>query len=140
MVANIEQFNAPTEMDHTQIRRVLDIYVRPQSEDLGRIAKEIQKIVDESNPPHGINVALTGSVASMNSSFQSFAIGLILSVLLLYLILVAQFRSFVDPFIILLGPPSRHRGCADRASAVGYDSKRHVSDGRRHAGRYCGLK
>ena len=105
MVANIEQFNAPTEMDHTQIRRVLDIYVRPQSEDLGRIAKQIQKIVDESNPPHSINVALTGSVASMNSSFQSFAIGLTLSVLLLYLILVAQFRSFVDPFIILLALP-----------------------------------
>jgi multidrug efflux pump subunit AcrB len=105
MVANIEQFNAPTEMDHTQIRRVLDIYVRPQSEELGRIAKEIQKIVDESNPPHGINVTLTGSVASMNSSFKSFAVGLTLSVLLLYLILVAQFRSFVDPFIILLALP-----------------------------------
>ena len=105
MVANIEQFNAPTEMDHTQIRRVLDIYVRPQSEDLGRIVKAIQEIVDESNPPHGINVALTGSVASMNSSFHSFAIGLTLSVLLLYLILVAQFRSFIDPFIILLALP-----------------------------------
>ena len=105
MVANIEQFNAPTEMDHTQIRRVLDIYVRPQSEDLGRIAKEIQKIVDGSNPPHGIDVTLTGNVASMNSSFQSFAIGLTLSVLLLYLILVAQFRSFLDPFIILLALP-----------------------------------
>jgi len=105
MVANIEQFNAPTEMDHSQIRRVLDIYVRPQSEDLGRISKDIQRIVDESDPPHGINVALTGSVASMNSSFHSFAIGLTLSVLLLYLILVAQFRSFVDPFIILLALP-----------------------------------
>jgi len=105
MVANIEQFNAPTEMDHSQIRRVLDIYVRPQSEDLGRISKDIQRIVDESDPPHGINVALTGSVASMNSSFHSFTIGLTLSVLLLYLILVAQFRSFVDPFIILLALP-----------------------------------
>ena len=105
MVANIEQFNAPTEMDHTQIRRVLDIYVRPETEDLGRIAKAIQKIVDEANPPHGIDVTLTGSVASMNASFHSFAIGLTLSVLLLYLILVAQFRSFVDPFIILLALP-----------------------------------
>jgi len=105
MVANIQQFNAPTEMDHTQIRRVMDIYVRPQSEDLGRIGKEIQSIVDSANPPHGIDVALTGSIASMNSSFHSFAIGLTLSVLLLYLILVAQFRSFTDPFIILLALP-----------------------------------
>jgi multidrug efflux pump subunit AcrB len=105
MVANIEQFNAPTEMDHTQIRRVMDIYVRPQTEDLGKIAGQIQKIVDSTNPPHGIDVSLTGSVASMTASFRSFAIGLTLSVLLLYLILVAQFRSFTDPFIILLALP-----------------------------------
>jgi multidrug efflux pump subunit AcrB len=84
MVANIQQFNAPTEMDHTQIRRVMDIYVRPQGEDLGRIGKQIQAIVDSANPPHGIDVTLTGSIASMNSSFHSFAIGLTLSVLLLY--------------------------------------------------------
>lgn len=105
MVANIEQFNAPTEMDHTQIRRNLDIYVRPQEEDLGKITKLIQKVVDQANPPHGIDVSLNGSVSSMNASFRSFAIGLTLSVALLYLILVAQFRSFVDPFIILLALP-----------------------------------
>jgi multidrug efflux pump subunit AcrB len=105
MVANIEQFNAPTEMDHFQIRRAMDIYVRPQNEDMGRIAKAIQKIVNDAKPPHGIDVSLNGSVASMNASFRSFAIGLTLSVLLLYLILVAQFRSFTDPFIILLALP-----------------------------------
>ncbi len=105
MVANIEQFNAPTEMDHTQIRRVMDIYVRPRGEDLGRIGKDIQAIVDSANPPHGVEVSLTGSIASMNASFRSFAIGLTLSILLLYLILVAQFRSFTDPFIILLALP-----------------------------------
>ena len=105
MVANIEQFNAPTELDHTQIRRNLDIYVRPQEEDLGKITKQIQKIVDQANPPHGIDVSLNGSVTSMNASFRSFAIGLTLSVILLYLILVAQFRSFLDPFIILLALP-----------------------------------
>ena len=105
MVASIEQFSAPTEMDHIQIRRNLDIYVRPQKEDLGTITKKIQAIVDASNPPHGIVVSLTGSVTSMNVSFHSFAIGLTLSVALLYLILVAQFRSFFDPFIILLALP-----------------------------------
>lgn len=105
MVATIEQFKAPTEMDHTQIRRVMDIYVRPESEDLGRVSKDIQKIVDGAKPPKGIEVKMTGSVASMNQSFKSFAIGLILSVVLLYLVLVAQFRSFLDPFIILLALP-----------------------------------
>ncbi|HEY9138894.1 MAG TPA: efflux RND transporter permease subunit, partial [Terriglobus sp.] len=90
---------------HTQIRRNLDIYVRPQNEDLGKLTTPIQKIVDEANPPRGIDVTLTGSVTSMNASFRSFAIGLTLSVVLLYLILVAQFRSFLDPFIILLALP-----------------------------------
>ena len=105
MVANIDQFKAPTEIDHTQIRRFVDIYVRPEQESLDRITRDINGIVDSTQPPHGIDVALTGSVNSMNASFRSFAIGLTLSVLLLYLILVAQFRSFVDPFIILLALP-----------------------------------
>jgi multidrug efflux pump subunit AcrB len=105
MVANIEQFNAPTEMDHTQIRRSVDVYVRPEQEDLGRIATAIHHILDTTEPPHGIEATLMGSVESMRASFHSFAIGLILSVVLLYLILVAQFRSFLDPFIILLALP-----------------------------------
>jgi multidrug efflux pump subunit AcrB len=105
MVANIRQFNAPTELDHTQIRRYVDIYVRPQQEDLGRIAGSIHRILDTTQTPHGIEVQLMGSVESMNASFHSFAVGLILSVVLLYLILVAQFRSFLDPFIILLALP-----------------------------------
>jgi multidrug efflux pump subunit AcrB len=105
MVADIQQFNAPTELDHTQIRRDIDIYVRPQNEDLGRITRNIQNIISTTDTPHGMTVTLTGSVNSMNESFRSFAIGLTLSVLLLYLILVAQFRSFLDPFIILLALP-----------------------------------
>ncbi len=105
MVADIRRFNAPTELDHTQIRRNLDVYVRPQREDLGTLTKQIQRIVDGSNPPHGISVTLAGSVTSMNQSFRSFAIGLSLSLVLLFLVLVAQFRSFVDPFIILLALP-----------------------------------
>ena len=105
MVATIQQFNAPTELDHTQIRRAVDVYVRPQEEDLSRITKQINQIVAESQLPHGIEAKLTGSVESMNASFKSFAVGLTLSVLLLYLILVAQFRSFLDPFIILLALP-----------------------------------
>ncbi len=105
MVATIKQFNAPTELDHTQIRRSMDIYVRPQQEDLGRIASSIHQILDTTEIPHGVEARLTGSVESMNASFHSFAIGLILSILLLYLILVAQFRSFTDPFLILLALP-----------------------------------
>jgi multidrug efflux pump subunit AcrB len=105
MVADIQPFNAPTELDHIQIRRNVDIYVRPQGEDLSRITASIQKIVATTQTPAGIDATLAGSVESMNASFRSFAIGLTLSLLLLYLILVAQFRSFLDPFIIMLALP-----------------------------------
>jgi multidrug efflux pump subunit AcrB len=92
-------------VDHYQIRRKIDINVRPASEDLGRLASKIDKIVSQTALPAGVSVTVRGSVEAMNASFRSFAIGLILSVGLLYLILVAQFRSFLDPFIILLALP-----------------------------------
>ena len=105
MIANIERIEAPTEVDHYQIRRKLDIYARPASENLGAAAEYVQHVVDGLDLPKNLSVAVRGSAEAMNASFKSFAIGLILSVVLLYLILVAQFRSFTDPFIILHALP-----------------------------------
>jgi multidrug efflux pump subunit AcrB len=105
MVSKITRFEAPTEVDHYQIRRVLDIYVRPLSEDLGALADRIDALVARTKLPTGVDVSMRGMVEGMRSSFRSFALGLTLSLLLLYLILVAQFRSFIDPFIILLAFP-----------------------------------
>jgi multidrug efflux pump subunit AcrB len=105
MVANIQQIEAPTEVDHYQIRRKLDIYVRPATEDLGRTADVVRKVIAQQQVPAGISVAVRGSASAMSESFRSFSIGLMMSVVLLYLVLVAQFRSFVDPFIILLALP-----------------------------------
>lgn len=104
-VAKIQRFNAPTEVDHYQLRRTIDVYVRPLGEDLGRIASAIDSLLAETKLPKGVNVTLRGMVQGMRSSFQSFGIGLSLAVVLLYLILVAQFRSFVDPLIILVAVP-----------------------------------
>jgi multidrug efflux pump subunit AcrB len=105
MVSSITHFEAPTEVDHYQIRRVLDIYVRPLGEDLGSIAGKIDGLLSRTKLPTGVNVTVRGMVEGMRASFRSFAVGLTLSVVLLYLILVAQFRSFIDPFIILLAFP-----------------------------------
>ena len=66
----------------------------------------IDKILKDSKPPEGTRVALRGMVQGMNASFRSFGLGLILSVLLVYLILVAQFKSWIDPMLILLAVPS----------------------------------
>ena len=105
MIANIERIKAPTEVDHYQIRRKLDIYARPSSENLGAAADYVRNVIAHEDIPANVNVAVRGSAEAMNASFRSFAIGLTLSVVLLYLILVAQFRSFIDPFIILLALP-----------------------------------
>jgi multidrug efflux pump subunit AcrB len=105
MVSTITHFEAPTEVDHYQIRRVLDIYVRPLGEGIGSIAGQIDGLISRAKLPTGVNVTMRGMVEGMRASFKSFALGLALSVVLLYLILVAQFRSFIDPFIILLAFP-----------------------------------
>jgi hydrophobic/amphiphilic exporter-1 (mainly G- bacteria), HAE1 family len=104
-VVHISHILAPTEVDHYQIQRTMDVYVAPKGEDLSRIYAGVQKIVDNTRLPENMTVAVRGSVQSMHESFHSFAIGLALSVILVYLILVAQFRSFLDPFLILLAVP-----------------------------------
>ncbi len=104
-ISSIKRINSPTEVDHYQLRRTIDIYVRPLGEDLGRIANAIDALMAETKLPKDVTVVMRGMVQGMRSSFQSFAIGLTLAVLLLYLILVAQFRSFIDPFIILVAVP-----------------------------------
>jgi multidrug efflux pump subunit AcrB len=104
-VAGIKQINTPTEVDHYQLRREFDIYVMPKKEDLSEVNREVESIVGQIQKPHGVTVRVRGSVRDMDNSFSSFGIGLILAVVLVYLILMAQFASFSDPFIILLAVP-----------------------------------
>ena len=104
-VVDVKTIPTPTEVDHYQLFRVMDVYVSSKTEDLGRVTAQIDKIVANTKLPEGVRVDLRGSVQNMRSSFKSFGIGLLLAVVLVYLILVAQFASFVDPFIILLAVP-----------------------------------
>ncbi|HLH54633.1 MAG TPA: efflux RND transporter permease subunit [Verrucomicrobiae bacterium] len=116
-VVRVSHILAPTEVDHYQIRRAIDIYVAPTGEDLSQIQRAVQRIVDEKTSELRkeaeqanvrVNTVLTvrGSVQAMTASFKSFGLGLLLSTVLVYLILVAQFKSFVDPFLILLAVPT----------------------------------
>jgi multidrug efflux pump subunit AcrB len=104
-VTSLRRFSAPTEVDHYQLRRVVDVYVGLADEDLGRAAAAIDRIVADTKMPAGVRTDLRGMVQGMRASFRSFGFGLLLALVLLYLILVAQFESFVDPLIILLAVP-----------------------------------
>jgi multidrug efflux pump subunit AcrB len=105
-VSEVTHMESPTEVDHYQLRRVMDVYVSPSGEDLGKVLKGIQKIIGQTHLPNNIRVTVRGSAQAMEVSFRSFGLGLILSTLLVYLILVAQFRSFIDPLLILLAVPT----------------------------------
>jgi multidrug efflux pump subunit AcrB len=104
-VARIEPINTPTEVDHYQIRRIIDVYVMPATEDLSGINNEVHHLLAGLKTGKNVIVTVRGAVVGMNESFKRFAIGLILSIILVYLILMAQFRSFVNPLIILTAIP-----------------------------------
>jgi multidrug efflux pump subunit AcrB len=109
-VADIQLINTPTEVDHYQLRRVIDLYVRPKGEDLSALTTDVQKLIKDTKVPGNVKINLRGSVVTMRESFLSFAIGLALSIVLVYLVLMAQFASFSDPFIILLAVPPGFTG------------------------------
>lgn len=104
-VANIREINTPTEVDHNQIRRVIDIYVSPKTEALQALGARVENLLNHT--PHDRNTVIDvrGAVVSMNQAFHDFSFGLIIAVLLVYLILMAQFTSFIDPIIILMAIP-----------------------------------
>jgi multidrug efflux pump subunit AcrB len=104
-VASIKQITTPTEVDHYQIRRVIDIYVATRTEALQGVGGGIRKLLANTRTDKNTVLNLRGAVVSMNRSFTEFGLGLIVSVLMVYLILMAQFRSFIDPFIILMAIP-----------------------------------
>ena len=105
-VSHIRHFKAPTEVDHYQLRRIMDVYVSPTGEDLSQVLSGVEKLLRDTKLPENIRVKVRGSADAMQVSFRSFGFGLLLSTLLVYLILVAQFESFLDPFLILLAVPT----------------------------------
>jgi multidrug efflux pump subunit AcrB len=105
-VADVVPILTPTEVDHYQLQRTIDVYVAPTGEDIGGPQREISQIIARTQLPPNTRVDIRGLVLTMQSSFKSFGLGLFLAVLLVYLILVAQFSSFLDPFLIVLAVPT----------------------------------
>ncbi|HTX76145.1 MAG TPA: efflux RND transporter permease subunit [Terracidiphilus sp.] len=110
-VASIQMINTPTEVDHYQIRRVVDVYVSTKTEALQTIGKHINDLLASTRRDlaagHEANTVLTvhGAVVNMNSAFGEFGLGIVIAVIMVFLILMTQFTSVIDPFIILLAIP-----------------------------------
>jgi multidrug efflux pump subunit AcrB len=104
-VAAVTHATAPLEVEHRSIARVTDVYANVAGRDIGAVAADIQKRLDGLLLPTGYNVVMRGEVQSMRESFAGLGFGLLMAVALVYLVMVAQFRSFLDPLIILMSVP-----------------------------------
>jgi len=104
-VAAIVSEYHPSEADHYNIQRVVDLLVSPSSQDLGGAQTAIEHALAPFKLPRGVSIHYRGSIAAMRSSFASMGFGLLIAIMLVYLVMVAQFRSFLDPFIVMFAVP-----------------------------------
>jgi len=102
-VASITREAGPAVVNHYDIMPVIDIYASAQDRDLGGVAAGVSKVIDDfkSQLPRGTTIVMRGQVATMRTSFAGLAIGLFFSIVLVYLLMVVNFQSWTDPFIII---------------------------------------
>jgi multidrug efflux pump subunit AcrB len=107
-VATIKRSQEMSAVDHYNIRRVVDIYASVQGRDLGAVGTEVTKIVHDSEKllPRGSFLNIRGQLDTMQTSYRNLLSGLAFSILLVYLLIVVNFQSWVDPFIIIMGLPA----------------------------------
>jgi multidrug efflux pump subunit AcrB len=104
-LAKIRRVNIPGEIAHYNISRVYDVLVNVENRDVGSVAADVEKAVGTLDPPDGVNTTLRGPVVTMKKGTAVIGWGLAVATLLVYLVMLAQFRSFVDPLIIMLAVP-----------------------------------
>lgn len=104
-VADLSITTGPTQINHVNYRPVVDLYLDAQDRDIGGLSSQIQKLLDQIKLPLGYSATIRGEIASMKSSVSSLGGGFLLAAILVYLILVVQFRSFVLPSIIMTAVP-----------------------------------
>jgi multidrug efflux pump subunit AcrB len=97
---------------HYNIRNTINIFATTQDRDLGGVVADIQKIVDDARPglPQGATIAIRGQAATMASAYQQLVIGLAFSIVLIYLLIVVNFQSWLDPFVIVMALPAALAG------------------------------
>ncbi len=111
-MTSISRGSGMATVDHYDIQRVVDIYGGVDGRDLGSVGNEVERIVDanRNNLPRGSEMVLRGQVATMRSSFVSLRGGLLFAILLVYLLIVVNFQSWLDPFIIITALPAALAG------------------------------
>jgi multidrug efflux pump subunit AcrB len=111
-LAMIERAASNAVVSHYNVRPVIDIFATPQGRDLGGVAADIRKLMQETahEVPNGAGVALRGQVTTMTSAYQQLFVGLALAFVLIYLLIVVNFQSWLDPFVIVVALPTALAG------------------------------
>jgi len=111
-VASIERESEPAIVTHFNIRRTVDIYGSVQARDLGSVGRDIQKVLDanKKSVARGMEVSVHGQVQTMQASFTGLLAGLAGAIVLVYLLIVVNFQSWLDPFIIITALPAALAG------------------------------
>src|SRR5712671_4841232 len=111
-LANVERGKSNAVVSHYNVQPVIDIFATPQGRDLGALASDIQKVIHDTAPdlPKGASVALRGQVSTMTSAYKQLFVGLAAAIVLIYLLIVINFQSWVDPFVIVMALPTALAG------------------------------
>lgn len=111
-LASIHRGIEPAIISHYGLRRVVDIYGAAQDRDLGSVARDLEKIVhrQQKHLPRGMFISVRGEVATMHDSYAALLGGLVFAIILIYLLIVVNFQSWLDPFIIITALPAALAG------------------------------
>jgi multidrug efflux pump subunit AcrB len=111
-LADIHRVSRPAVISQYNIQPMVQIYGTPQGRDLGAVAADVQKVIDETakDTPKGAQVGLLGQVKTMNSAFSGLLFGLLGAIVLIYLLIVVNFQSWGDPFVIVTALPAALAG------------------------------
>jgi CzcA family heavy metal efflux pump len=111
-IASLKRNHEMAVVNHHNIRRVVDIYGAVQGRDLGAVGRDVEKIIDAGRPslPRGTFVSLHGQIDTMRGSYVSLLAGLAFAIVLVYLLIVVNFQSWLDPFVIVTALPAALAG------------------------------
>jgi HAE1 family hydrophobic/amphiphilic exporter-1 len=104
-IASIDRVNIPGEIAHADISRVNNVYINVDGRDLGSVVRDVEARLADIQLPPGTTVSLQGPVVAMREGSKELGYGLLIAAFLVFLVLMAQFKSFLDPLIIMLSVP-----------------------------------
>jgi multidrug efflux pump subunit AcrB len=111
-IAKVSRSSTLPVVSHYDVQPVIDIFAAPAGRDLGAVAADVQRAIDASKKeqPKGVTVTMRGQYATMNAAFSGLAFGLLGAIVLIYLLIVVNFQSWLDPFVIITALPAALAG------------------------------